>query len=99
MYALVREGTLRPEAREPYLAARPAFDAFHAQCEGYRGGVVLDAGAGRLITVALWASERAYQAAAPAIRAQAERRINPHLQAASRVVYQGPVVADHLTTR
>ena len=99
MYALVREAILQPGARERYLAARPAFDAFHAQCAGYQGGVVLDAGEGRLITIAFWESEQAYQAAAPAIRAQAAQLINPHLQGASRVIYQGPVVADHLTTR
>jgi hypothetical protein len=99
MYALVREATLRPGAQESYLAARPAFDAFHAQCAGYQGGVVFDAGEGRLITVAVWESEQSYQAAAPAIRAQAERLINPFLQAASRAMYQGTVVADHRLTR
>ncbi len=86
MYALIREATLRPEAQERYRAARAEFDAFHEQFAGYRGGVVLDAGEGRRITVALWESEEAYQAAAPAIRPQAERLITPHLQAASRVM-------------
>jgi heme-degrading monooxygenase HmoA len=99
MYALVREATLRPDAQEPYLAARAEFDAFHAQLEGFHGSVVLDAGEGRRITVALWESEQAYQAATPAMGAQAERLVNPYLTAPSRVIYQGPVVADHLTTR
>ena len=45
--------------------------------------------AGRRVTVVLWESAQAYKAATPAMRAQAERLINPHLTAPSRVIYQG----------
>ena len=99
MYAVIRESTLRSEAQEQHRAAREEFAALRAQQPGYRGSVVVDAGDGRLVTVTLWESEQAQAAAQPLLQPQAERLMNPHLTTPPQIVYQGPVVADDLTTR
>ena len=98
MYVVIREATVRPGAEEQYRAARVEFNAIHGGYAGYRGSVTFDAGEGRRLSVNLWADEHAYEAAAPAMLAQAAQLMAPHLTGPSRVLHQGDVVADDLTT-
>lgn len=97
MYVVIREVTVRPGDEEQYRAARVDFNAIHRGYAGYRGSVTFDAGEGRRLSVNLWADEQAYQAALPAMLAQAAQLMGPHLTGPSRVLYQGDVVADDLT--
>lgn len=99
MYAIIREATILPGSEEPYLDARLAFNTLHSEYAGYCGSVTFDAGEGKRLSFILWADERAYQAAVPSMLAQAAQLMGPHLTAPSRVLYQGDVVADDLTTR
>ena len=99
MYVVIREVSVRPGDEEQYRAARVDFNAIHRGYAGYRGSVTFDAGEGRRLSVNLWADEQAYQAAVPAMLAQAAQLMGPHLTGPSRVLHQGDVVADDLTTR
>jgi hypothetical protein len=99
MYALIRESTIRPGAEEQFLAARSEFNTLHSEYAGYCGSVTFDAGDGKRLSVVLWADENAYQTALPNMLVQAAELMGPHLTAPSRVVFQGEVVSDDLTTR
>ena len=99
MYVVIREATLRPEARERYDAAGKEFVAIRVQQPGYRGSVAGDAGDGRRVTVTLWEDEEAQAAATLVLQPHAARILQPHLAAPAKIVYQGPVISDDLTTR
>lgn len=98
MYVVIRESTLRPEAQGQYAAALKEFAAIRAKQPGHRGTVAVDAGDGRRLSVALWESEQAQAAATLVLQPQAERLMGPLWSSPSRIVYQGAVVADDLTT-
>ena len=98
MYVVIREATVRPGAEEQYRAARAEFNAIHGGYAGYRGSVTFDAGEGRRLSVNLWADEQAYEAAVPAMLAEAAQLMAPHLTGPSRVLHQGDVVAEDLAT-
>ena len=100
MYAVIREATRRPEMDEPGRAARQEFFALRARQPGFRGSLTVDAGEGRVVTIALWESEQAQAAAAGTLAPEAERLMAPSVAGGpARIVYQGPVVANDLTTR
>ena len=99
MYAVIREVAIRPGAEEPYRSARVAFNTIHREYAGYCGSVTFDAGEGRRLSVNLWADEQSYQAAVPAMLAEAAQLMGPHLTGPSRVLHQGDVVAEDLTAR
>jgi hypothetical protein len=99
MYALIRESTIRPGAEGSFLAARSEFNLLHGEYTGYCGSVTFDAGEGKRLSVVLWADEQAYRAALPNMLVQAAELMGPHLTAPSRVLFQGEVVSDDLTTR
>jgi hypothetical protein len=61
--------------------------------------VTLDAGEGMRLSFILWADEDAYQSALPNMLLQAADLMGPHLTAPSRVLIQGEVISDDLTTR
>ena len=53
-----------------------------------------------MVTIALWESEQAQAAAAGTLAPEAERLMAPSVAGGpARIVYQGPVVANDLTTR
>ena len=99
MYAVVRESQRRPEGQAQAEADRAEFVALRAQQPGSLGAISLDLGDGRTVTVALWESAQAQQDASAALRQHAERLIFAHTTEPPRIVYQGNVIADDLTTR
>lgn len=99
MFALIRESTIQPGAEEAFLAARLEFNTLHSEYAGYRGNVTFEAGDGKRVSFILWEDEQSYQAALPNMLVQAAELMGPHLTAPSRVLFQGEVISDDLTTR
>ena len=99
MFALIRESIVRPGAEGSCLAARLEFTRLHGEYAGYLGNVTFDAGEGKRLSFILWANEDAYQIALPNMLVQAAELMGPHLTAPSRVLFQGEVISDDLTTR
>ena len=99
MFVRIRESSYHPGAYEQGGAAREEFYALRNQQPGYRGSTMMDAGDGRTVTVTVWESEQAADAAGTILQAQAERLLGPLWNRPSRVVYQGPVIGDEITAR
>jgi hypothetical protein len=97
MYVVVREVILDNE--DQYNAAHREFASILAQTPGLRGTISLDAGEGRHVSIALWDSAAAAQTAGPHLGPHYERLLAPHTASPGRVVYEGPVVTETLTTR
>ena len=58
--------------------------------------MVVDAGGGRMLTLALWESEAQAEAARAALEPEAERLLGPLWTTPSRVLAQGPVLRTDL---
>ena len=99
MFVLIRESSYHPGAYEQGQAAREEFYALRAQQPGYRGSTVMDAGNEQTVTVTVWESEQAADAATTILQPQAERLLGPLWSSPSRVVYQGPIIGDESTAR
>lgn len=91
MYAVIRETIY---SSDKPLAARVEFAKFqetHATQPGYRGTIVTYLGAGRYITVTLWETSEAMNAARKAIGPTVQKLIAPHLQEPSKLYGTGVV--------
>ena len=95
MYAVIREGAFQGATGGQPDAARAAFAALRARQPGFAGSLTVDLGAGKRAIVTLWEDERASVAARGTLEPEAAKLAG----GPSRVVYQGEVVADDLTTR
>jgi len=96
MYAVFREASYVPG--KP-IAESPEFRKFqreHASRPGYVGSLVADAGGGRFLTVTLWETAEAMDAARKALGPVVEQLLNPMMTAPSNLIGTGPVVADDL---
>src|SRR3954465_10113983 len=96
MFATVRESTYDPEQRRQGQAPLEAFAALLARQPGYAGVGGIDAGEGRVLTVTLWEAEAQHEAAAAALRPDAERLLIPLGRTSSRVIAEGPVLRTDL---
>ena len=90
-YALDRLATGQAQVDE--------FWAIRAALPGFLGTIEVDAGAGRYLSLSLWASAAQQQAATPTLPSAVERLLAPLFAAPQRVLGLGAVVYDSLTTR
>ena len=97
MYVMVREVILGNE--EQYNAAHQEFARILAETPGLRGTLSLDAGEGRHVSIAVWDSAAAAQAAGPVLGPHYQRLLAPHTESPGKLVYEGPVVTETLTAR
>ena len=95
MYAVIREGAAQGATGGQPDAGRAAFAALRARQPGFRGSLTVDAGDGKRAIVTLWEDERASVASRRVLEPEAAKLSG----GPSRVVYQGEVIADDLTTR
>jgi len=92
MYAVVRETTY---ARDQALHDTPAFKKFqdaHASRSGYRGTIVTHLGAGRYVTVTLWATAGDMDAARDALGPVVQQTLNPLMTEPSKLYGTGEVI-------
>lgn len=97
MYAVVRETSY---AAGEAIHETPEFQQFqqaHASLRGYQGTVVMDAGAGRLLTVTLWLTSEDMHAAREAMGPVVARSISPLMTSPSKILGTGPVIVNDLT--
>lgn len=96
MHAVFRETTYAPGDDVVDSDAFREFQKAHASREGYRGTVVADVGGGRLLTVTLWATAEAMNAARNALGPVVGRLLDPRMTAPSVLVGTGPVVVNDM---
>src|SRR5262245_53015731 len=96
VFAVVRETTYDPQKRTEGQAQAAEFWHLRALQPGYRGDLVIDAGAGRTLTVAFWDSEAQAQAAGEVLTPEAERLLAPMWTRPARIIASGPVVRSDL---
>ncbi len=92
MYAIVRENTFDPVRLAEAQEQLREFQALHSRQPGYSGTIVIDAGAGRQLSVNLWDSEHHATAALPAMVPVVRRLIEPLLSGPSRLIGAGIAV-------
>jgi hypothetical protein len=97
MYVVVHEVIL--DDADQYNAAHQEFARILARTPGLRGTLSLDAGEGRHVSIALWDSAAEAEAAGPDLGLHYQRLLAPQTAGPGRVVYEGPVVPETLTTR
>jgi hypothetical protein len=90
-YAPSRPIYVTPEFRE--------FQEAHAARPGYRGTIVADVGGGRFLTVTLWETADAMNAAREALSPVVERLLNPLMTSPSNLLGTGPVVVNDLAPK
>jgi hypothetical protein len=98
MYAVVRESQLRPGIEQPDQAARAEFAALRHRQPGHRGSLSIDIGGGHILTIGLWDSREAADAAAPILRPEMERLLLPELTGPPEVIHQGTVLGNDFKT-
>jgi hypothetical protein len=96
MFAVVRESHYDPDKLRQGQAQMEEFRALQERQPGYAGSVVVDAGNGRTLSVALWESEAQQQAASTVLRPEADRLLAPMYAAPRQVIAQGPVLRSDL---
>lgn len=96
MHAVFRETTYAPGDAIVETAAFREFQNVHAAREGYRGTIVADVGAGRLLTITLWETADAMHAAREAIGPVVERLLEPHMTRPAVLLGTGRVVVNDL---
>lgn len=97
MHAVFRENFYPPDLK---VHADPGFREFqriHAEQNGYLGSIVSDVGAGRYLSITLWASEEDMDAAREALGPVVQHLIEPLMAAPSKLLGTGRVVEDDLT--
>jgi hypothetical protein len=92
MFATVRETFSDPAQVSQRRAHPEEFAARRARQPGFAGAVAVDAGAGRVLTLALWESEQRASAALARLEPEARRRLGPPRAPPSRVIARGPVL-------
>ncbi len=97
MFAVIRETAYAPGPPGYQTPQFAQFQDAHAQLPVYAGTVVVDAGAGRLLTLTLWESEAQMHQARAAMEPVVRRTIAPLLAGPAQLVATGPVVVNDLT--
>jgi hypothetical protein len=92
MYATVRETYYDPRGLGQGRAELEEFAASRARLPGFIGSVAVDAGAGRVLTLALWESEEQASAALALLEPEARRLLSPPRAPRPRVIAHGPVL-------
>ena len=96
MHAVFRETTYAPEDDVVDSDAFGEFQRVHASREGYRGTVVAHVGGGRLLTVTLWESADAMNAAREALGPVVGRLLDPRMTAPAVLLGTGRVVVNDM---
>ena len=98
MYAVFRENTYPADLE---LNEDPNFREFqqkHAEQSGYMGTVVTDTGAGRYLSITLWATEADMKAAREALGFVVGRLLDPLMTAPSKLLGTGRVIVNDVIT-
>ena len=95
MYAVIRESAPPGAMTEQLRAGQTEFAALRAGQPGFVGSLTVDLGDGKWALMTLWESQQAAEAGRGVLEPQATRLTGRSV----RIVYQGEVVADDLTTR
>lgn len=98
MHAVVRETFYPPSQPIQDTNEFQEFQALHAARKGYKGTVVVDAGAGRLLTMTIWETPADAEAARLALEPAIERLLDALMTAPAKLVGTGPVVVNDLTS-
>lgn len=96
MHAVIRETTY-PE--DLSICQTPEFREFqeaHADLRGYKGTVVVDVGGGRFLTLTLWQTADAMNAARETMGPVVEHTLNGLMTSPAKLLGTGPVVAGDL---
>ena len=96
MHAVFRETTYAPDDDVVDSDAFSEFQNAHASREGYLGTVVADVGGGRLLTVTLWETAAAMNAAREALGPVVGRLLDPRMTAPSVLLGTGRVVVNDM---
>jgi hypothetical protein len=97
MHAVVRETSYDPDVPIHERREFQEFQEAHAGLPGYRGTIVVDAGAGRFITLTVWESAEDMAAARTTMTPIVARLLDPLMTSPARLVATGEVVVDDLT--
>jgi|GEM_PF-1291314 len=96
MYAVVRDNTFDLQKLADGAPQVADFQAAHAEQPGYVGSVVVDAGAGRQVSLTLWRSEDEADAARRALGPVIGRSLQPMMAMPSQLVATGQVIFNDL---
>ncbi len=96
MYAVVRETYYAPEKPIYETQEFQEFQQEHANLNGYQGTVVVDLGAGRILTVTLWRTAEDMIAGREAMGPVVERTLNPLMTSPAKLLGTGSVVVNDL---
>ena len=96
MFAVIRETTYDPEKLRQGQAQRDEFVALRNRQPGFAGGVEVDAGDGRVLTLGLWESEAQALAARAVLEPESQRLLAPLSTVPGRFLAQGPVLRNDL---
>lgn len=99
MYAVVRETIYAPEHPIYKTEEFNEFQKEHASLDGYQGTVVVDAGAGKFLTLTLWRSTDDMTAAREAMGPVVERTVDQLMTSPPKLLGTGPVVVNDLTQK
>jgi hypothetical protein len=99
MYAVVRDNTFDLEKLARGSGNVADFQESHAAQPGYRGSIVVDAGAGRQITLTLWDSREEAEAARVALGPVIQSTLVPLMAKPSTLVAVGNAIFNDLTGR
>src|SRR3954470_18044752 len=95
MYSVIRENFYDLKKLSNAEKQMQEFHSIHAAQRGYRGNIVVDLGAGRMLVVTLWESESLAHAARAALEPAIQRLLVPLMTKPSHLLGAGPVaVAD-----
>jgi hypothetical protein len=96
MFASVRETIYDPEKLRQGQAQMDEFVALRNRQPGFAGGVAVDAGNGRRLTLTLWESEAQALAARAVLEPASQRLLAPLATVPGRFIAQGPVLRSDL---
>jgi hypothetical protein len=96
MYAVIRESHYKPDQADPCSAPFGDYQALNSQQSGYLGSLVVDAGGGRFLSVALWERLEDADTARVALAAATQRGALTLVGADAKLVARGSVVVRDL---
>jgi hypothetical protein len=99
MYSVIRENFYDLTKLTRADSEIKEFNAIHAAQPGYFGNIIVDLGAGHMLIVTLWESEKSAHAARQALEPDIQRLLVPLMAEPSRLIGAGNVVVNDLPSR
>lgn len=96
MYSVIRENFYDTKKLAGAAKQMEEFNRIHISQPGYRGNFVVDLGAGHMLIVTLWESEKQAHVARETLEPDIRRLLVPLMAKPSHLVGAGPVVNEDL---